>query len=328
MDAIKKEIADVYNLDIKGIVPYRGIYIINMSNGKKALRKSRFSTERIEFIHGAKEHLQKSGFTNIDRYLCTIMNKPYVQLNGEIYTLSNYIEGRECNFESREDIIRAAELLAKFHKAAKGYIAPSGCRIKDELDKLPISFNKRLTELKRLKRAASKGKRNFDRVFLQHVDYFCDQADKVIKQIETNAYQNAVKVASLERTFCHHDFTHSNIIHSEDKVFLVNFDYSCYDLKVYDIANFIRRKMRKCNWNRTEARLILKKYLSIEDLSKDEIFVMKLMLQFPQKFWRVANKYYNNKRSWAEKVFFSKLEETISEIKYHESFMQDFDSLL
>ena len=86
--------------------------------------------------------------------------------------------------------------------------------------------------------------------------------------------------------------------------------------------------MRKCNWNTEECKLILEQYLMVENLSKDEIFVMKLMLQFPQKFWRVANKYYNNKRSWAQKVFYSKLEEAISEIRYHEKFMEDFDLLI
>jgi CotS family spore coat protein len=328
MDAIKREISSRYNIEIKSIVPYRDIYIINTFEGKKVLRKSRFSAERVAFIHAAKEHLYKNGFMNIDRDLCTIDNEPHIQFNGDIYIVSDFIEGRECNFDSREDIIKAAELLAKFHKAARGYIAPSGCKIKDELGNMPKSFNKRLAELKRLKKAALKGKSKFDRIFLQHVDYFCAQAESVIKQLETGAYENAVNTARLEKVFCHHDFMHSNIIHSGNKVFLVNFDHCRYELKVYDIANFLRRKMRKCNWDIQEGKLILEKYLMIENLSKDEIFVMKLMLQFPQKFWRVANRYYNNKRSWAEKAFYSKLEEAIGEIRYHEKFMEDFDSLM
>ena len=54
---------------------------------------------------------------------------------------------------------------------------------------------------------------------------------------------------------------------------------------------------------------------------------MKSMLQFPQKFWRVINRYYNSKRCWAQKNFTQMLEEVISEKESHMQFMEEFDKL-
>jgi spore coat protein I len=85
--------------------------------------------------------------------------------------------------------------------------------------------------------------------------------------------------------------------------------------------------MRKCNWAVRESKIILDKYCSIENISKDEFVILKIILQFPQKFWRVANKYYNSKRSWTEKSYISKLEEVIDELEYHKQFLEKFEQL-
>ena len=69
-------------------------------------------------------------------------------------------------------------------------------------------------------------------------------------------------------------------------------------------------------------------YRQIEELSSDELIVLKIILQFPQKFWRVINKYYNSKRSWSEKSFILRLQEVIEEIEYHKQFIEKFDSLV
>ena len=51
------------------------------------------------------------------------------------------------------------------------------------------------------------------------------------------------------------------------------------------------------------------------------------MLLFPQKFWRVINRYYNSKRCWAQKNFTSALKEVINEKEAHIQFINNFDKL-
>jgi spore coat protein I len=85
--------------------------------------------------------------------------------------------------------------------------------------------------------------------------------------------------------------------------------------------------MRKCNWDIQKASILLDAYVGIAPVSRDEIAVMTAMLLFPQKFWRVANRYYNSRRSWAQRNFTGMLEEVIAEYDDHIRFMKQFKKL-
>lgn len=325
---IDREIAEKYDLEIKNIALYKDVYIINTSKGRKILKKTVLFPERIEFIHSVKEHLYHNDFKNIDRYLCTIEGKPYLTIDSDNFVITDVIDGYECNFDNRNELVNASKLLAKMHKASRGYIPPAGCTVKDELGKLPQYFAKRLDEIKRLRKTAKKGRSKFDWLFIEHFDYFYNMGENATRQINSSIYENLVASTRKEGIFCHHDYTHHNILISNDKYSLINFEFCCLELKVYDLANLLRRKMRRCDWDINEAKAIVKEYKSIETLSEEDYYVLKVILQFPQKFWRVVNKYYNSKRSWSEKSFVAKLQEVINEAEHHKKFMNRFEELM
>lgn len=327
MQGLNKEIAERYNLDIKSVSPYKDLFVLVTPYGKKFLRKVIGTQEKLYFIHEAKEHLYKNGFTNIDRDICTLDGKPFIILEEGAYIITEAVEGRECNFDLREDTIKASQLLAQMHKASRGYVPSMEARAQDDLGKLPVYFLKRLEEIKKLKKLARKGKSKFDYLFLENVDYYVKLAEKTLEQLGNSKYNQLIERTRQEGLFCHHDYTHHNIICSENKAGIINFSFCCFELKVYDLANLLRRKMRKCNWNTEEARVIIQKYDQIEHIDEDELEVMKLILQFPQKFWRVVNKYYNSRRSWSEKSFILKLEEVTKELEPHKNFMNKYDEI-
>jgi CotS family spore coat protein len=324
---LEKEVSENYDIDIKSFGPFKDGFLVVTNNEKLILKKSNLSNERLLFIHAAKEHLFKNKFENIDRYICTYDGKPFISVENTNYVMINYIEGIECNFDNKSEIVNISRLLASFHKASKGF-APQGNIVKrSDLGKMPLLFSKRLDEIKKLKKVAKKGKTKFDYLFLQNYDYFSNIAEHALNSINNSNYKEIVNKTREDGIFCHHDFTHHNILHTDKKYFIVNFDFCCYELKVYDIANFLRRKMRKCNWSINEARIILNEYRQIEEITEDEMKILKIILQFPQKFWRVVNKYYNSKRSWSEKSFVIRLQEVIDEIESHKQFIENFDQL-
>lgn len=327
MQAFNREISDKYGLEIKSVAPFRDYYIINTSRGRKILKKLELPPEHIMFIHFVKEHLYRKGFKNLDRYLCTQEDEPFIVHDGECYVFSDALEGRECNFNNREDIAGASRLLGELHRASKGFEPPGGCRVRDELGKLPMYFSKRLDEIKKLKKVAKKGKSAFDYLYLDRVDYFYNLGMETLQEIQGPRYTRLVERAREEGAICHHDYTHHNIVVNEGRMTLLNFNYCCFELKTYDLANLIRRKMRRCGWAIGEARHIVEQYRTAEELSNDEFYVLKLMLKFPQKFWRVANRFYNSRRSWSEKSYLMKLKEVIDEVNYHKRFIDRFDEL-
>ncbi len=325
LQEIAKEISVRYDLDIKNIVTYKEGYLLNTTRGKRILKKSILSPERIIFINSAKEHLVGNGFNNLDRGVCAEDGMPYATIEGNNYTITEAVEGIECNFDSRNDIVNAARLLSSMHKASKGFTPPEDSRSRDELGKIPDYFNKRLDEIKKLKKVASKGRNSFDCLFLKNYGYFTELGETAIDMLKRSKYDEIVKQTRKDGLFCHHDYTYHNIILNSGKYMVKNFEYCCLEIKVHDIANLLRRKMRKCNWDINEAKVIIDEYRSIEDISSDEFFILKIILMFPQKFWRVINKYYNSRRSWSERSYTLKLQEVIEEIEYHKRFINGFD---
>lgn len=328
MQDLNHELGVMYGFEIVNATPYKDMLLLHTSKGKKLLRKSGFSPERLLFIHAAKEHLASNGFLCSDRYAVTLEGQPFAQVEGECYTVIPVIEGRECNFDSRQDVLGAARLLASMHRAARGFMPPAGSSPKDELGKLPAYFAKRLEEIKKMRKQAQKTRGRFDGVFLEYVDYFYQLGESALSRLEHSGYAGLVKRAYDEGSLCHHDFTHHNIICREDEMYLVNFDYCCLELKVYDIANFLRRKMRKCDWNREEAGALLREYRKLEHLGAADCETLRVILQFPQKFWRVANKYYNSRHGLSDRVYLAKLQEVIDEVPFHKKFLEEFENML
>jgi spore coat protein I len=328
MDNVIEEIERFYNFKVNNISHFRDHYILNTSMGKKVLKNHHLSEGRLLFINSAKNHIYRNGFTSIDLYDQNIQSDPFINIQGDNYTVSSYIEGKECNFDSTEDVILASRALALMHKASKGFKYPSNSIPKDDLGMLPSFFQKRLDEIKKVKKSALKGKSNFDYKVLEYSDYFYKLGEEARNNIISSKYFDLVKVTKDEGFICHHDFTHNNILINNNLASILNFEFCTCELKIYDISNLLKRKLRKCNWDIDAAKIILDEYRNIESISLDELYIIKAMLKFPQKFWRVINKYYNSKKSWSEKYYMVKLDEVIAEMESSRIFLENFEAIV
>lgn len=316
-----------YGIRISSIKPNRAGYILDTDKGKKYLRPCQYSESRINFVQCAKEHLIANGFTTLDAYLLTLGGKPYIDIDGRLYTITTYIDGRECEFSDDNDTIRAAVALSAMHKASKGFKPKSGVLVPSDLGKLPDNLSRRYDEIIRMRRKAERERNAFDYIYLDCVDKFIEMAEESLALLEGLEYPRLVKKTLMEGVICHHDYSYQNILMKGNSTYVIGFDACMEELRIYDLVNLIRRKMRKCDWDPQKAAMIIKAYSKIEPLSRDEKVVMKAMLLFPQKFWRVANRYYNSRRSWAQRNFTHMLEGVIAEYTHHIKFMKEYDKL-
>lgn len=327
MNEFEKELQSNYNIKIKSLTNYREMFIADTDIGKKLVRITSVKPERINFIAEVKEHLFNNGFIHIDRNTITNKGGYSIQINDQTVYMNDFVEGRECNLDSKEETIGCARLLAKMHKASCGFVCSENSCSRSELGRLPVNYRKRLDEIKKLKKNAQKGKMKFDNLVSKNIDYFYEIGEKAIDLLNIADYYEIVEEAQRNRNVSHHDFNHHNIYIQSEEMYLINFEYCCYDLKVYDLVNLLRRKMRKCNWNIDEAAIILNEYSRFESICESEMNLMKIMLMFPQKFWRVINKYYNSRKSWSEQSYLLRIQEVIDEAHCHRIFMEKFSAL-
>ena len=60
-------------------------------------------------------------------------------------------------------------------------------------------------------------------------------------------------------------------------------------------------------------------------ITREDAEILQLILAFPQKLWRVVNKYYNSRKTWCEKSCLMKLEEIQTEQPALDSFLESLD---
>lgn len=322
------EIERQFDIKIEVIKANKGVYYLKTNKGERCLKKINYGPQKLLFVYGAKEHLVKNGFDKVDKYFLNIDNEPYALVNEDLYTLSEWLEGRECDFHNIEEVKIAAKTLAMMHEASKGYDPPENSKLKSDLGRWPHLMAKRMKSLDKMRDMIRKksNKSSFDMVYLKSMEFYKDMSKKALKTLEESSYYELCAVAESEKSLCHHDYTYHNIILDKDNgVHVIDFDYCKREVRTFDISNFMIKVLKRVDWDVEFAKAILESYNSVTPLAEEEYKVLLAYLQFPQRYWRLANRYYYNEVNWGQNTFAGKLEGIINEQDKYLKFLEEFE---
>ena len=324
------EIERQFDIKIEVIKANKGVYYLKTNKGEKCLKKINYGPQKLLFVYGAKEHLINNEFNNVDRYFLNIDGEPYALVNEDLYTLSEWLEGRECDFHNIDEVKLAAKTLANMHKASKGYDPPENSKLKSDLGRWPHLMTKRIKSLDKMRDMVRKknGKNDFDLLYLKSMEFYKDMGKKALRTLEESSYMKLCEIAEEEKSFCHHDFTYHNIIlDKENQAHVIDFDYCKREIRTFDVSNFMIKVLKRVDWNIEFAKAIIDSYNDVYPLSKDEYKVLYAFLQFPQRYWRLANRYYYNEVNWGQNTFSNKIEAIINEQEKLLKFLEEFKNL-
>ncbi len=321
------EIERQFDIKIETIKANKGVYYLKTNKGERCLKRINYGPQKLLFVYGAKEHLIKNGFSNLDRYYLNINDEPYALVNEDLYTLSEWLEGRECDFRNIDEVKIAAKTLAGMHEASKGYDPPENSKLKSDLGRWPHLMEKRTKSLDKMKDIIRKKniKNDFDMIYLKSMEFYRNLGKQALQTLKESNYYELCMVAEQEKTFCHHDFTYHNIIiDNNEKPHIIDFDYCKREVRTFDISNFMIKVLKRVDWNIDFAKAIIESYNSVCKLRDDEYKVLYAYLQFPQRYWRLANRYYYNEVNWGQNTFTNKLSSIIDEKDKFLSFLNEF----
>lgn len=319
------EIERQFNIKIESLKPNKGVYFLKTNQGDKCLKKINYGIQKLLFVYSAKEHLINNGFSRVDKYCLNIEGNPYAIVNEDIYTLSDWIEGRECDFHNKEDLINASKNLAYMHLASIGYEPPENSKLKTDLGRWHHLMEKRIKSFDKMRDMARKSskKSDFDFNYIKNMDFFKDVGRRAMNILQESSYLELCRLAEEEKGFCHHDYTYNNIvIDNNNEINIIDFDYCKREIKTFDISNYMIKVLKRNDWDFEFAKLIIDSYNSVFPLKEEEYKVLFAFLVFPQRFWRLCNRYYYNEVTWSETTFNNKMEELIEE---REKFMNLID---
>lgn len=303
------EVYEAYDMEVMGYGRGRGAIILKTDKGIRQVSPLLGNEKRLEEEKAFKERMYDAGFTHIDRVVAAKDGELVTyDRYGNPFVVREYFEGRECSSGSIHDLERAAYNLAELHKSGERLYQEEG---NARSLKSPGNFKGKTQEIKKIRSFISKRsvKNEFEHLYIKAYDYFYEQAVKcqqVMEEIDTLNVPFRIG-------YCHGAYNYHSVIFCDDFMATINFDRFHVGYQLMDLYQYIRKVMEKNNYNFNLAVKIISEYEKIIPLKKEGYEFIYMMYCYPEKFWKISNRYMNSKKSWMSPVNMEKLEKVIKD---------------
>ena len=310
MDDKHGEVFRQYDLKVYNMYRARGAFLLDTNQGLKLLKGFEGSKNHLIYENRVKEALLSKGYQNVDLLVETKTGE-YIAEDGSggKYIIKDWFEGEECNLKDTQEVYDASRNLARLHIALQEVELGEEEEFYCYQSELPEVFEKHNRELKRVRSyIRDKKQRNeFELAFLLSFESFYEEAIKASELIMNSQCKKLYEEAKEKHTICHGNYTYHNVLMNKEQVATTNFDRACIGLQVTDLYQFMRKCMEKNDWDMEIGKAMITGYESLRKLPKEENAILYILLLYPEKFWKVTNFYYNNKKSWIPKRNIMKL---------------------
>ncbi|MGG7097892.1 CotS family spore coat protein [Clostridium sardiniense] len=328
---LSKNFFDKLGLDILDITPLRKLYILNTTEGKKILKKVDYNEERIKFIGESLEYVNKN-FPYIMKMNKLQANDNYISWQGDNYIVMDLIEGREASISNPIEVEMCSEALARMHKASQmisDVLEPKEIAIKksNNLVEYYKSIKEDLINIKDWVSCYTY-KNEFDKLFIENCDRYIEEISKVNEMIWVSKYRGLLMDKELI-CLCHNDLANHNFIINENKINIIDFDYSTIDLRTLDIADFLLKWIKNSVFDINKGKLALESYDKIFKIKDEEYKLIYILMSFPRDIYSIIKSYYHKSKEWEEEVFLhrfkTKLENDVFRIKFLDDYKKFYE---
>ena len=321
MEDLNINVVRGFGIKHKYITKEKSAYICHTDLGKKIIRKVTLDANQILFQHELKKHLHDNGFCHLDMYVLSAQNKPYFEWNQEKYTMTDQIQGKQADFQNKEDFKKVLIGTAQFHKLSENFLYEGQTVSKN--DRIHESFDRKIKELalikKRLRKYTSLS--DFDVIFIKHYDYYMELMVRAKDMLAHSAYDQLVAEAKRKNTVCHNVLKEENILfNSKGEMVLSHFNDISVDPHIIDLAELIKRYVKILPEDHLSLGEMIEIYSRIQPVSDAELAVLEALLLFPSKFLKICSQYYSKKRSWIPGALNSRMQNLIAKKNMAEEF--------
>lgn len=315
-----------YDFTVNKTKKGREAIIVETDKGTKLFAQYNGPREKADLQELLMNTIKAAGFFNID---CFIRNKEdsvlSIDYDGKAYMVKDYYSARECNVSDKTECKKAALSLAKLHQTMRGNFTEYPLTISKEA--FLTEFQKRDMELKRVRNFIRKTSRknDFEILFLECFSHFEKQAKRAAGYLQEETADILCRRVLKEGMFCHGDCSQHNILMEDGQVYIVNFEKFRQDIQVKDLSLFLRKILEKNSWCRELGMEILSTYQEVLPFTREEIKYIYARLIYPEKFWKIANGYLNQRKSLPSKRQKEKLEALLAVETEREQFLDTFE---
>ena len=322
-------VLEQYDMTVNRTFKGRGTIICDTDQGMRVLKEYRGRTEKLELLFQLQGKLKDSLRT--DTLIRTKEGALFVKdLDNSVYILEEQVEGKECSYKNEEDIVKACGAMAKLHLK---FMTPQS----EKICVMPVFFyademERHTIECKRVRNYLRKlhNKTEFERALLKEYDYFLEKAVAVTRRAREESQAEYEAYVNSNGLYCHGDCQYHNVIFGKGSsgayTGIVNLEHFAHDAGARDFYLLFRKISEKCDWSLDMAQSMLDAYQNRRVFPPIEWRSLCLRLEYPEKFWKIINFYYNSRKSWMPNRNYDKLESLIHQEKNREKLLNKFFS--
>lgn len=290
-------VLEQYDLTVKETWRGRGSYICVTDRGKKILQEYRGSEARARCQMTLLQQMREHGYENVDLPVqnqegCIVTK----DRDGVGYILKDYMDGRECDVGNRDELLEAAANLARIHVLMKMLPAEEI----NQTETFAQTAKRHNREMKKVRSfiRAKKSKTDFELYVLQYFSMFYEKGIRVQEALADAAFTDMTEMAVRNGCWRHGEYTQHNVLFTRNGTATVNFEHCAPDLPLEDVAHFMRKIMEKYDWDETMGQQLLTQYARICPLDAQARRYLGWRLSYPEKFWKLLNRYYSLSKAW------------------------------
>lgn len=322
-----RNVLDAYPFHVQRVSRGRGAFICETDEGLKLVKAWHRSPQRLEFEQLVKYTIRDRGYYYVDQFVPNLEGQ-YLNPNqdGMQYVVRDWFEGRECDVKNAADVLAAVRQLAGLHLLLKNADASSERLEQFTYEDTKTLFLKRRKELRAIHSYIRSKKQwnDFEKLFMRMYADNLKEAEEALGLLQEFPYDQLRRRAIVEKTLCHGDFNYHQVILNRKFTAVINFDRMNLDVQTQDVYQFLRKVMEKNNWEQSLGFMILDTYRSVRPLSHDEMYHLYVLLLFPEKFWKISNRYYNARKSWFSGVNYEKMCKFVKMAEQRRSFLNAY----
>lgn len=314
-----------YDIEVLRTRKGRGAILCDTPAGCLIFREYGGSEERLEIQNQLLEHIRQVGLIEAETLVPTREGALFVKDgDGVSYILKTYFESRECNIYDKGECLEAVRLLARLHQSMELDEDIAWAQPRVSVDR---EYEKRNRELKRVRKyLQQKSQRTvFEFDLLGCFDLFLEQAMTVAEEWKSYEMCDTLtgNLSANTRSYCHGDYQYHNILRKGDGWFVINFEKCIPDRPIRDLYLLMRKLLEKSGWSVPLGRELLGAYEEKKALSALDRIDLYYRLYYPEKFWKIANFYYNNGKAWIPERNREKLEKLKEQETAKQSFLEE-----
>ncbi|MBK5240520.1 MAG: CotS family spore coat protein [Clostridium sp.] len=316
-----------YNFQLISAEKVKNAYKIVTDKGDFCLKRNKHGRDKAKNGCVLTEELRLNNFFNTVKYFRTKDGAFYVSYKKNIFYLTQWLGGAECDLGNIDEVINCTKTLAKFHKASTE-IDHDEVHIRNNAMNLPRTFTRDINDIEKFKRiiVGKRVKNEFDILFLENTENFYDRGMCALNMLMKSEYYKVAKAAKDKQIICYNNIYYKNIIKVDGEYFITDMDSIIIDLEISDLGKLIRKLMFKkaYGWDFNVAKVLIEAYNSINRISKEDLEIMLALIIFPQKFLELGEKRFTKRKKWSETKYLHKLNKIIRFAETEDLFLRDY----